>query len=176
MKANHDLVLALTTACGGRLLVGDERTLTLRSGELEVEVAVTVRRHNPPAEAMALRDQALQALRERTYLVRRCSCSVNRGSGRFTKRPEGDCSGRVVAAVVYQLPGFPGPQFAFICGRHREAHWIEAKYVLAVVNLPEHLLAPIRAQAEVDHAAWQKKCREEDEAWERMDKPVVEAP
>lgn len=173
MKANHDLVLALTTACGGRLLVGDERTLTLRSGELEVEVTVTVRRHNPPAEATALRDQALQALRERTYLLRRCSCSVTRKSpmgGRY----EADCSGRVVAVVVYQRPWSTGPQFAFVCGRHREAHRIERKDVLAVVNLAETLLAPIRAQAEVDHAARVEKHRQE---WERMDKPVVvEAP
>jgi hypothetical protein len=153
------LLAALEDAFMVRFVPGDS-VHKVRAGDLEIELAIKVRRRMDQAKAADHQQGALAVLHERPGLVRRCGCSTAPKPGSFMKSRR-DCKGRVVAAVVYQrLVSEVG--YLFICGRHRDSHGVAACDVLGVVELTEPMLAAARKADAIKQAEWEKKWREEE--------------
>jgi hypothetical protein len=168
---SSQLLRALTT-WAGHLTPGLERKTTFVDGELELELTLRVRRHAPHESILNYRAAALEQLGgEQHWLVRHCGCTTQR-KGYFS-RHKADCRGAVVAAVVFRGFLTEQPRFLFVCSRHRERHGVEAKTVLAVVELPARELAELRRRSDVEKAKWDAKCRAEDEARERAERTVA---
>lgn len=123
------------------------------------------KRPAPAADVAALRTAALergQAGHNRiahgcqVYKVKKGPRALNRGGGR--------CDGKVVAAVAFRSGlGDQPPGFVFVCGTHRHHHGIAPAAVVTVVELPDHLTAPLRQEYEREQAA-ARKLRDDREA------------
>lgn len=168
---SSQLLRALTTWAGHHLTPGLERKTTFVDGELELELTLKVRRHAPHEAIAKYRAAALELLGgEQHWLVRHCRCTTQRKA--LFSRYKAECRGAVVAAVAYRGFLTEQPQFLFVCSRHRERHGLEAKALLAVVELPARELAELRKRSDVEKAKWDAKHRAEDEARERGEKAV----
>jgi len=168
----RDALLRELEVWAGRLSPGLERRGTIFDQDVEVEISVRVRHRAAPDAIAQYRGAALDRLKQRPYLVRHCGCGVK--PRHSWVKYKSDCTGRVVAAVVYQgwndplsSPYTSGSGFLFICGRHRETHGVDPKVILAVVELPPSLLAPLHEAAKTRQAEQDRKYREEEEARER---------
>lgn len=114
---------------------------------LVAEISVTFRR---VVSAESHRDHVAGALAElwkHPYRADKCCVTVNRGGGRFTARPERQCSGKVSVAIAMELGGYH-----FVCSQHRSGHGFTAARVLAVVTLPPADLVALRQLAAEQHA------------------------
>lgn len=131
-------------------------------GDLVAEVTVRIRRRVSTEAARDCREGALAALRKDTFRVRHCGCGVQRRTGWGGTRAA-DCSGRVVAAVAYTAYYSGETTYQFVCGRHRDKPGIRPESILAVVDLTETSLRPIREQDELNKREWDEKCRREEE-------------
>lgn len=115
-------------------------------------------------------ESALVKLHASPGLVRQCGCYVK---GPAWTKLTYHCSGRVSAAVVYQTRHSEGSHLLFVCPRHKTAHHIDAKTVLAVVDLPKDHLKLIHVQAEREQAEWRRKDEEEQRQWETKEKEAT---
>jgi hypothetical protein len=154
----------------GRPIEAGDFSGRLWADGFEIEVTVNVRRRPPGDELRQFQAAALAHLAERPYALEHCGCYVTRRGGGWSPSTT-HCTGRVVAAVVTRAT-FPTDalSFLFICGRHRAHHGIDAKKIVATLELTEGLLAPARkalAQRKAEHEARWRKEEAEREAERR---------
>ncbi|HVY60764.1 MAG TPA: hypothetical protein VHF22_03885, partial [Planctomycetota bacterium] len=122
-----------------------------------------VRRNVTHDDRRSYREGALAYLKQHAHLSERCGCSVTRkrwGGGTTSDR----CSARPAHVVVTAATDDAEFDYHFVCGRHRDKHGIKPAYVLGVVDLSEHDLAPLRKQAEEERVAQARKDAEQRRA------------
>ncbi len=164
-KAAAALLRALEDWRGLGLDAGHQHKGTIYTDDLEVEIAIRVRRHAGAAELRGHREEVLAYLRRRPELVRHCGVNLEKRS-KFGGRGYVDtCNGRIVAAVILQLgagglrldSGGGSRGVLFVCSRHREKHGIELGRVLAVVELIPRELHEAQALERAKRFEWERK-------------------
>lgn len=149
-KRAASLLRDLADALRGSVTAGAEWRGQIIEDGLVAEIQVRVRRAVTTDDERRHREGAIETLRRETWRVHHCGCRVTRRG--WIRRLQGDCSGRIVAAVAYRPYLSQGADlYQFVCSRHLDAHGIDGGRVLAVVRL-------------ADRKAWEAKCRAEEEA------------
>lgn len=165
-SAARDLAFAeeLVARLRGRLAAGAEsagelRVQTVLGEDLVVDIKLSVRRAVSFDQRQDYRAKAMDELRARPSLARKCQCNTK--GGRYM-----NCSYKVAAAVVVgPTCGLDKkPWFKFICGQHRKAPGIRREAVLGIVDLLEAELAPLRLRADREDAEAARKAEAERKA------------
>lgn len=137
------IIAELARRVGAEIAPGAAWALEVRVGDLVADVTVSMRPVVSGEGRAVLLQRALEELVRYPGRVRRCEMTVNRGGGKFSKRPERDCKDDVAAVVIMGS----GAQH-FVCRRHRYGHGLDLSSVMAVLDLPEDQLVALRAAAE----------------------------
>jgi hypothetical protein len=167
------LVRDLVVDLGGRLEHGATFGGTLRAGDFDVEIAVTVKRRVERVESASYKAESLAVLQREPW--HRCHHSKeNRGPWRISKTTV--CDGSIAAVIVHKRtvwpslpPGHYGPivrpyGFDFVCSTHRDHPRIAACDIIEIVRFTETERAQLRKKREIHHT----------EKWKEFDRRQAE--
>ena len=163
------------------LVPGIERRHVVDSDDLEIEVTLRVRRRSQPVEISTFRTVALEWLIREPWRVDHCDTYLKGRNGRR-------CTARIVAAVAYRSywrshPGGPEPAapgwgalaFRFVCSRHRQDPGVDAREILATIELTPTFLAEPQRLWRQEQARRAKESREADEQRTRIEADLRKA-
>jgi hypothetical protein len=165
---------------GEPLTAGDRKKFAITVDGLTLDIEVRARPAQTTDEITQFRNELLDEIaggRRRSQSYRfvtypgeiagfvRCEAYTH---GRSSACSHG-CSSHAAAAIVYRASATPGNLFLLVCGRHRDSHGINARAVLATIELAPKALQNAWA---LGSQCWRRARNEEIAAARAAGKPV----